>query len=68
MTARGSIAASLARTTRARHRHATRRYTIAACLSTLICSLTYQLLLVTVLLLACVRARAGVEARRAVYF
>ena len=49
---------SLARTTRAtaapppRHRRAT----IAACLSTLICSLTYQLL-VTVLLLACVRAR-----------
>ena len=32
-----------------------RRATIAACLSTLICSLTYQLL-VTVLLLACVRA------------
>jgi hypothetical protein len=44
-------------------RHATRRYAIAACLSTLICSLTYQLL-VTVLLLACVRARARARRRR----
>ena len=55
MTARGSIAASLARPAPPPPRHAP-RYTIAACLSTLICSLTYQLL-VTVLLLACVRAR-----------